>query len=85
MDCITDLDDSQSRILEALQLALPAEAPGGRKKHRDRKLSLNPMYQQVPRVVDWCCQHLEKHGETPPPPPPRGVVGGGHRGTMSPH
>ena len=78
MDCITDLDDSQSRILEALQLALPTEAPGDRKKHRDRKLSLNPMYQQVPRVVDWCCQHLEKHGEALLPPR-NSSQHGGHR------
>uniref|UniRef100_A0A8C6U2M5 Rho GTPase activating protein 6 n=1 Tax=Neogobius melanostomus TaxID=47308 RepID=A0A8C6U2M5_9GOBI len=58
VDCITDLDDNQSRLLEALQLSLPAE----RKKRRDKKLSLNPIYRQVPRVVDLCCQHLEKHG-----------------------
>ncbi|XP_068602307.1 rho GTPase-activating protein 6-like [Brachionichthys hirsutus] len=61
VDCITDLDDSQSRLLEALQLSLPVEAAGNR-KHRDKKLSLNPIYRQVPRVVDFCCRHLEKHG-----------------------
>uniref|UniRef100_A0AAV2K3B4 Rho-GAP domain-containing protein n=1 Tax=Knipowitschia caucasica TaxID=637954 RepID=A0AAV2K3B4_KNICA len=58
VDCITDLDDSQSRLLEALQLSLPVE----RKKRQDKKLSLNPIYRQVPRVVDLCCQHLEKEG-----------------------
>lgn len=58
VDCITDLDDNQSRLLEALQLSLPVE----RKKCRDKKLSLNPIYRQVPRVVDLCCQHLEKYG-----------------------
>ncbi|XP_034741531.1 rho GTPase-activating protein 6-like isoform X3 [Etheostoma cragini] len=62
VDCITDLDDNQSRLLEALQLSLPVEAVGNRKKHHDTKLSLNPIYRQVPRVVDLCCQHLEKHG-----------------------
>ncbi|XP_056145802.1 rho GTPase-activating protein 6 [Lampris incognitus] len=62
VDCITDLDDNESRLLEALQLSLPAEAPGNRNKHRDKKLSLNPIYRQVPRVVDSCCQHLEKYG-----------------------
>lgn len=62
MDCITDLDDNQSRLLEALQLSLPVEAAGNRKKRHDKKLSLNPIYRQVPRVVDLCCQHLEKHG-----------------------
>ncbi|MED6277067.1 hypothetical protein CHARACLAT_009405 [Characodon lateralis] len=62
VDCITDLDDNQSRLLEALQLSLPDEAAGNRKKTRDKKLSLNPIYKQVPRIVDLCCQHLEKNG-----------------------
>ncbi|KAM9851399.1 rho GTPase-activating protein 6 [Aulostomus maculatus] len=62
VDCITDLDDNQSQLLEALQLSLPVEAAGNRKKTRDKKLSLNPIYRQVPRVVDLCCQHLEKYG-----------------------
>ncbi|KAM8855899.1 rho GTPase-activating protein 6 isoform 2-T2 [Spinachia spinachia] len=62
VDCITDLDDNQSRLLEALQLSLPAEASGDRKKRRDKKLSLNPIYRQVPRVVDLCCRHLESYG-----------------------
>ncbi|XP_077199362.1 rho GTPase-activating protein 6 isoform X2 [Paroedura picta] len=62
VDSITDLDDSQSRLLEALQLSLPAETQSKKKKARDKKLSLNPIYRQVPRLVDSCCQHLEKHG-----------------------
>lgn len=62
VDCITDLDDNQSQLLEALQLSLPVEGAGSRKKRRDKKLSLNPIYRQVPRVVDLCCQHLERHG-----------------------
>ncbi|XP_040057268.2 rho GTPase-activating protein 6 isoform X2 [Gasterosteus aculeatus] len=62
VDCITDLDDNQSRLLEALQLSLPAEAAGNREKRRDKKLSLNPIYRQVPRVVDLCCRHLEQYG-----------------------
>nr|KAF6434997.1 Rho GTPase activating protein 6 [Rousettus aegyptiacus] len=62
VDSITDLDDNQSRLLEALQLSLPAEAQNKKEKARDKKLSLNPIYRQVPRLVDSCCQHLEKHG-----------------------
>ncbi|XP_029459141.1 LOW QUALITY PROTEIN: rho GTPase-activating protein 6 [Rhinatrema bivittatum] len=62
VDSITDLDDNQSRLLEALQLSLPAEAQSKKEKERDKKLSLNPIYRQVPRVVDSCCQHLEKNG-----------------------
>ncbi|XP_074156112.1 rho GTPase-activating protein 6 isoform X1 [Sminthopsis crassicaudata] len=62
VDSITDLDDNQSRLLEALQLSLPAEVQNKKEKARDKKLSLNPIYRQVPRLVDSCCQHLEKHG-----------------------
>ncbi|CAL8288905.1 unnamed protein product [Lota lota] len=62
VDSITDLDDSQSRLLEALQLSLPADAPSKKEKLRDKRLSLNPIYRQVPRVLDSCCQHLEKYG-----------------------
>ncbi|XP_064825763.1 rho GTPase-activating protein 6-like isoform X2 [Oncorhynchus masou masou] len=62
VDSITDLDDNQSRLLEALQLSLPPEAPSKKEKHRDKRLSLNPIYRQVPRLVDSCCQHLEKYG-----------------------
>lgn len=63
VDSITDLDDNQSRLLEALQLSLPAETPSKKEKQRDKRLSLNPIYRQVPRVVDSCCQHIEKYGE----------------------
>ncbi|CAG05902.1 unnamed protein product, partial [Tetraodon nigroviridis] len=62
VDCITDLDDNQSRLLEALHLSVPAETACSRKKRRDKRLSLNPIYRQVPRVVELCCQHLEQHG-----------------------
>ncbi|XP_075708863.1 rho GTPase-activating protein 6 isoform X2 [Rhinoderma darwinii] len=62
VDSITDLDDNQSRLLEALQLSLPAEAQSKKEKERDKKLSLNPIYRQVPRLVDSCCLHLEKNG-----------------------
>lgn len=62
VDCITDLDDNQSRLLEALHLSVPAETACSRKKRHDKKLSLNPIYRQVPHVVELCCQHLEQHG-----------------------
>uniref|UniRef100_A0A8C1F7C3 Rho GTPase activating protein 6 n=2 Tax=Cyprinus carpio TaxID=7962 RepID=A0A8C1F7C3_CYPCA len=62
VDCITDLDDSHSRLLEALQLSMPVESHSEKKKTSDAKLSLNPIYRQVPRVLDSCCQHLQKYG-----------------------
>lgn len=63
VDSITDLDDNHSRLLEALQLSLPSAAPNKKEKARDKRLSLNPIYRQVPRLVDSCCQHLEKYGK----------------------
>ncbi|XP_070785816.1 rho GTPase-activating protein 36 [Enoplosus armatus] len=70
VDSISDLVDSQSRLLEALQLSHPAElelkkSPGGRGSSDGRtqtKLSLNPIYRQVPRVLERCCNHIESHG-----------------------
>lgn len=70
VDSISDLVESQSRLLEALQLSHPAElelmkSPGGSSEGRTQtKLSLNPIYRQVPRVLERCCSHIETHGET---------------------
>lgn len=73
MDSISDLVESQSRLLEALQLSHPAElelkkSPGGSggsggDGRTQTKLSLNPIYRQVPRVLERCCSHIETHGE----------------------
>lgn len=67
VDSISDLVESQSRLLEALQLSHPAElelkkacSSEGRTQS---KLSLNPIYRQVPRVLERCCSHMETHGE----------------------
>ena len=38
VDSITDLDDNQSRLLEALQLSLPAEAQNKKEKAKKRHL-----------------------------------------------
>ncbi|XP_051917460.1 rho GTPase-activating protein 36 isoform X2 [Hippocampus zosterae] len=68
VDSISDLVDSQSRLLEALQLSHPAElelkknggdSSEGRSQNR---LSLNPFYPQVPQVLERCCGHIEAHG-----------------------
>lgn len=70
MDSIADLVESQSRLLEALQLSHPAElelkkSAGSSEGRTQSKLSLNPIYRQVPRVLERCCSHMELHGETP--------------------
>ncbi|XP_034713013.1 rho GTPase-activating protein 36 isoform X2 [Etheostoma cragini] len=70
VDSISDLVESQSRLLEALQLSHPAElelkkSPDGRGSSEVKtqtKLSLNPIYRQVPRVLERCCSHIETHG-----------------------
>ncbi|KAM7366517.1 hypothetical protein PAMP_015953 [Pampus punctatissimus] len=69
VDSISDLVESQSRLLEALQLSHPAElelkkSPGGGSSdgRTQTKLSLNPIYRQVPQVLERCCSHIENHG-----------------------
>uniref|UniRef100_UPI003AAB926F rho GTPase-activating protein 36 n=1 Tax=Centroberyx gerrardi TaxID=166262 RepID=UPI003AAB926F len=69
VDSISDLVESQSRLLEALQLSHPAElelkkSPGGGSSggRTQTKLSLNPIYRQVPRVLERCCSHIENNG-----------------------
>ncbi|XP_041052026.1 rho GTPase-activating protein 36 isoform X1 [Carcharodon carcharias] len=62
VDSITDLDDNQSRLLEALQLSLPMELERKSVRKTKQKLSLNPIFQQVPRIVQQCCQHIENYG-----------------------
>uniref|UniRef100_UPI00398EFAA9 rho GTPase-activating protein 6-like n=1 Tax=Pristiophorus japonicus TaxID=55135 RepID=UPI00398EFAA9 len=62
VDSITDLDDNQSRLLEALQLSLPVELERKSVTKAKKKLSLNPIYRQVPRIVQQCSQHIETYG-----------------------
>ncbi|XP_038149056.1 rho GTPase-activating protein 36 isoform X2 [Cyprinodon tularosa] len=65
VDCLSDLVESQSRLLEALQLSHPAELELKKSASEGRtqtKLSLNPIYRQVPRVVERCCSHIENYG-----------------------
>ncbi|XP_051975878.1 rho GTPase-activating protein 6-like isoform X2 [Xyrauchen texanus] len=64
VDSISDLVESQSRLLEALQLSHPNElelkkASAGLTQ---AKLSLNPIYTQVPKVVERCCNHIQTYG-----------------------
>ncbi|XP_028420287.1 rho GTPase-activating protein 36 isoform X2 [Perca flavescens] len=70
VDSISDLVESQSRLLEALQLSHPAELElkkssdgrGSSEVKTQTKLSLNPIYRQVPRVLERCCGHIENYG-----------------------
>ncbi|KAI1898890.1 hypothetical protein AGOR_G00077060 [Albula goreensis] len=63
VDSISDLVESQSRLLEALQLSHPNELDIKKAAGRTQtKLSLNPIYSQVPCVVERCCSHIEAYG-----------------------
>lgn len=64
VDSISDMVESQSRLLEALQLSHPNELELKKAAGPTQaKLSLNPIYRQVPRVVERCCNHIETYGE----------------------
>ncbi|XP_042257256.1 rho GTPase-activating protein 36 isoform X2 [Thunnus albacares] len=69
VDSISDLVESQSRLLEALQLSHPAElelkkspSTGSSEGRTQTKLSLNPIFRQVPQVLERCCTHIENYG-----------------------
>ncbi|XP_036404007.1 rho GTPase-activating protein 36 isoform X2 [Megalops cyprinoides] len=63
VDSISDMVESQSRLLEALQLSHPNELDIKKAAGRTQaKLSLNPIYRQVPRVLERCCCHIEAYG-----------------------
>ncbi|XP_056396537.1 rho GTPase-activating protein 6-like [Hyla sarda] len=61
VNSIAELDDGDDRLLEALQLSHPAELSPQQENH-NHCLSLNPIYKQVPRIVERCCSHIEKYG-----------------------
>uniref|UniRef100_A0AAR2LN54 Rho-GAP domain-containing protein n=1 Tax=Pygocentrus nattereri TaxID=42514 RepID=A0AAR2LN54_PYGNA len=65
VDSISDLVESQSRLLEALQLSHPNELDIKKTStgRTQGKLSLNPIYRQVPRVMERCCQHILTYGQ----------------------
>ncbi|XP_053554909.1 rho GTPase-activating protein 36 [Bombina bombina] len=61
VDSITELDDGDARLLEALHLSHPDELRSQRDEHISW-LSLNPIYKQVPRIVERCSSHIETFG-----------------------
>ncbi|XP_075040703.1 rho GTPase-activating protein 6-like isoform X2 [Mixophyes fleayi] len=61
VDSITELDDGEDRLLEALQLSHSAELRP-QQEENSLRLSLNPIFKQVPRIVERCCSHIEKYG-----------------------
>ncbi|XP_018432493.1 PREDICTED: rho GTPase-activating protein 6-like [Nanorana parkeri] len=62
VDSITELDDGEDRLLEALQLSHSEELSFQQKDSGTLPLSLNPIYRQVPRIVERCCSYIEKYG-----------------------
>ncbi|XP_072286946.1 rho GTPase-activating protein 36 [Pyxicephalus adspersus] len=62
VDSITELDDGEDRLLEALQLSHSEELSFQQKDSSTLCLSLNPIYKQVPRILERCCSYIEKYG-----------------------
>ncbi|XP_040178751.1 rho GTPase-activating protein 6-like [Rana temporaria] len=62
VESITELDDGEDRLLEALQLSHSEELSFQHKNSGTLRLSLNPIYRQVPRIVERCCSYMEQYG-----------------------
>ncbi|NP_001074592.1 rho GTPase-activating protein 36 isoform 1 [Mus musculus] len=49
-------------LLQILQLSQLSSPIGQRLLGSKRKMSLNPIAQQIPQIVETCCKFIEKHG-----------------------
>ncbi|XP_045439473.1 rho GTPase-activating protein 36 isoform X2 [Pipistrellus kuhlii] len=61
VDSLAELEDG-AMLLKTLQLSKISFPIGRRLLGSKRKMSLNPIAKQIPRVVEACCSFLEKHG-----------------------
>uniref|UniRef100_UPI0034DCEF1C rho GTPase-activating protein 36 isoform 3 n=1 Tax=Rattus norvegicus TaxID=10116 RepID=UPI0034DCEF1C len=61
VDSVAELENGALllQILQLSQLSLPI---GQRLLGSKRKMSLNPIAQQIPHIVETCCKFIEKHG-----------------------
>lgn len=62
VDSVAELENGALllQILQLSQLSLPI---GQRLLGSKRKMSLNPIAQQIPQIVETCCKFIEKHGK----------------------
>ncbi|XP_021483096.2 rho GTPase-activating protein 36 isoform X1 [Meriones unguiculatus] len=61
VDSLADLEDG-ALLLQTLQLSQVSFPIGQRLLGSKRKMSLNPIAQQIPQIVETCCKFIEKHG-----------------------
>ncbi|XP_015844872.1 rho GTPase-activating protein 36 isoform X1 [Peromyscus maniculatus bairdii] len=63
VDSMAELENG-TQLMQNLQLANVSFPIGQRLLGSKRKMSLNPIAQQVPQIVETCCKFIEKHGLT---------------------
>ncbi|XP_005369580.1 rho GTPase-activating protein 36 [Microtus ochrogaster] len=61
VDSVAELEDG-ALLMRTLQLSRHSFPIGQRLLGSKRKMSLNPIVQQVPQVVETCCKFIEEHG-----------------------
>ncbi|XP_066105517.1 rho GTPase-activating protein 36 [Saccopteryx bilineata] len=61
VDSLAELEDG-ALLLQTLHLSSISFPIGQRLLGSKRKMSLNPIAQQIPHVVETCCSFIEKHG-----------------------
>ncbi|XP_038171796.1 rho GTPase-activating protein 36 [Arvicola amphibius] len=61
VDSLAELQDG-ALLMRTLQLSNLSFPIGQRLLGSKRKMSLNPIVQQVPQVVETCCRFIEEHG-----------------------
>lgn len=62
VDSLAELEDG-ALLMRTLQLSHLSFPIGQRLLGSKRKMSLNPIAQQVPQVVETCCKFIEEHGK----------------------
>ncbi|OBS64956.1 hypothetical protein A6R68_06509 [Neotoma lepida] len=61
VDSLPELEDG-ALLMQTLQLSHVSFPIGQRLLGSKRKMSLNPIAQQIPQIVETCCKFIEKHG-----------------------
>uniref|UniRef100_A0A8C2UKR9 Rho GTPase activating protein 36 n=1 Tax=Chinchilla lanigera TaxID=34839 RepID=A0A8C2UKR9_CHILA len=61
VDSLAELEDG-ALLLQTLQLSRVSFPIGQRLLGSKREMSLNPIAQQIPQVVETCCKFIEEHG-----------------------
>ncbi|XP_023574596.1 rho GTPase-activating protein 36 isoform X1 [Octodon degus] len=61
VDSLAELEDG-ALLLQTLQLSKVSFPIGQRLLGSKKKMSLNPIAQQIPQVVEACCKFIEEHG-----------------------